>query len=31
MLKSGDARALAVTSDKRMTALPDVPTSEEAA
>jgi tripartite-type tricarboxylate transporter receptor subunit TctC len=30
ILKSGDARALAVTSDKRMTALPDVPTSEEA-
>ena len=26
ILKSGDARALAVTSDKRMTALPDVPT-----
>ena len=30
MLKSGDARALAVTSDKRMTALPDVPTAAEA-
>jgi tripartite-type tricarboxylate transporter receptor subunit TctC len=30
MLKSGDARALAVTSDKRMTTLPDVPTAAEA-
>ena len=30
MLKTGDARALAVTSDKRMTALPDVPTAAEA-
>lgn len=30
LLQSGDARALAVTSDKRMTALPDVPTAEEA-
>jgi tripartite-type tricarboxylate transporter receptor subunit TctC len=30
MLKSGSARALAVTSPKRMTALPDVPTAEEA-
>lgn len=30
LLKSGDARALAVTSDKRMTALPDVPTAAEA-
>jgi len=30
LLQSGDARALAVTSDKRMTALPDVPTTEEA-
>ena len=30
MIKSGDARALAVTSDKRMTALPDVPTAAEA-
>jgi len=30
VLQSGDARALAVTSDKRMTALPNVPTAEEA-
>jgi tripartite-type tricarboxylate transporter receptor subunit TctC len=30
LLKNGDARALAVTSDKRMTALPDVPTAAEA-
>ena len=30
MLSSGDARALAVTSPKRMTALPDVPTAGEA-
>jgi tripartite-type tricarboxylate transporter receptor subunit TctC len=30
MIKSGDARPLAVTSAKRMTALPDVPTSAEA-
>jgi tripartite-type tricarboxylate transporter receptor subunit TctC len=30
MLSSGDARALAVTSPKRMTALPDVPTAAEA-
>jgi tripartite-type tricarboxylate transporter receptor subunit TctC len=30
LLNSGDARALAVTSDKRMTALPDVPTAAEA-
>ena len=30
MLNSGDARALAVTSPKRMTALPDVPTAKEA-
>lgn len=30
LLQSGDARALAVTSDKRMTALPNVPTAEEA-
>jgi tripartite-type tricarboxylate transporter receptor subunit TctC len=30
LLKSGDARALAVTSAKRMTALPDVPTAAEA-
>jgi len=30
MLKSGTARPLAVTSPKRMTALPDVPTAEEA-
>jgi tripartite-type tricarboxylate transporter receptor subunit TctC len=30
MLSSGDARALAVTSPKRMTALPDVPTAKEA-
>jgi tripartite-type tricarboxylate transporter receptor subunit TctC len=30
MLTTGDARALAVTSDKRMTALPDVPTAAEA-
>jgi tripartite-type tricarboxylate transporter receptor subunit TctC len=30
LLKSGDALALAVTSDKRMTALPDVPTAAEA-
>ena len=30
LLQTGDARPLAVTSDKRMTALPDVPTAEEA-
>ncbi len=30
LLQNGDARALAVTSDKRMTALPDVPTTAEA-
>jgi len=30
MLGSGDARPLAVTSDKRMTALPNVPTAAEA-
>ena len=30
LLRGGEARALAVTSDKRMTALPDVPTSAEA-
>jgi len=30
MLKNGTARPLAVTSPKRMTALPDVPTAEEA-
>ncbi len=30
MLQSGDARALAVTSRQRMTALPDVPTTAEA-
>lgn len=30
MLQSGDARALAVTSNKRMTALPNVPTAAEA-
>lgn len=30
MLKTGNARPLAVTSDKRMTALPDVPTAAEA-
>ena len=30
MLSSGDARALAVTSPKRMTALPNVPTAREA-
>ena len=30
MLSSGDARALAVTSPKRMTALPNVPTAAEA-
>jgi tripartite-type tricarboxylate transporter receptor subunit TctC len=30
MLKNGDARPLAVTTPKRMTALPDVPTAEEA-
>ena len=30
LLQNGDARALAVTSDKRMTALPDVPTAAEA-
>jgi tripartite-type tricarboxylate transporter receptor subunit TctC len=29
-LQSGDARALAVAADKRMTALPDVPTAAEA-
>jgi tripartite-type tricarboxylate transporter receptor subunit TctC len=30
LLQTGDARPLAVTSDKRMTALPDVPTTAEA-
>jgi tripartite-type tricarboxylate transporter receptor subunit TctC len=30
LLQSGEARALAVTSPKRMTALPDVPTAAEA-
>jgi tripartite-type tricarboxylate transporter receptor subunit TctC len=30
MLQSGDARALAVTSNQRMTALPDIPTTAEA-
>src|SRR3984893_11391096 len=30
LLQSGDARALAVTTPKRMTALPDVPTAAEA-
>jgi tripartite-type tricarboxylate transporter receptor subunit TctC len=30
MLKNGNARPLAVTTPKRMTALPDVPTAEEA-
>jgi tripartite-type tricarboxylate transporter receptor subunit TctC len=30
LLQNGNARALAVTSDKRMTALPDVPTTAEA-
>ena len=30
LIKSGDARPLAVTSHKRMTALPDVPTAAEA-
>jgi tripartite-type tricarboxylate transporter receptor subunit TctC len=30
LIKNGDARALAVTSNKRMTALPDVPTAAEA-
>src|SRR6201999_4427775 len=30
LIKNGDARALAVASDKRMTALPDVPTAAEA-
>jgi tripartite-type tricarboxylate transporter receptor subunit TctC len=30
LIKSGDARALAVASGKRMTALPDVPTAAEA-
>jgi tripartite-type tricarboxylate transporter receptor subunit TctC len=30
MLKNGDARALAVTSPKRMTALPNVPTAAQA-
>jgi len=30
MLQNGNARALAVTSDKRMTALPNVPTAAEA-
>lgn len=30
LIRSGDARALAVASSKRMTALPDVPTSAEA-
>jgi len=30
LIKNGDARALAVTSNKRMAALPDVPTAAEA-
>lgn len=30
LLQAGEARALAVTSEKRMTALPDVPTTAEA-
>jgi tripartite-type tricarboxylate transporter receptor subunit TctC len=30
LIKNGDARALAVASSKRMTALPDVPTAAEA-
>ena len=30
LIKSGDARALAVASSKRMAALPDVPTAAEA-
>ncbi|MGY3394394.1 tripartite-type tricarboxylate transporter receptor subunit TctC [Bradyrhizobium sp. USDA 3311] len=30
LIKSGDARPLAVASDKRMTAVPDVPTAAEA-
>ncbi|WP_441235232.1 Bug family tripartite tricarboxylate transporter substrate binding protein [Bradyrhizobium sp. 930_D9_N1_4] len=30
LIKSGDARPLAVANDKRMTALPDVPTAAEA-
>jgi len=30
LIKSGDARALAVASDRRMTALPDIPTTAEA-
>ena len=30
LIRNGDARALAVASDKRMTALPDVPTAAEA-
>ncbi len=30
LIKNGDARALAVASNKRMTALPDVPTAAEA-
>ncbi len=30
LIRSGDARALAVASDKRMAALPDVPTAAEA-
>jgi tripartite-type tricarboxylate transporter receptor subunit TctC len=30
LIKNGDARALAVTSNKRMSALPDVPTAAEA-
>ena len=30
LIKSGDARALAVAGNKRMTALPDVPTAAEA-
>jgi tripartite-type tricarboxylate transporter receptor subunit TctC len=30
LIRNGDARALAVASSKRMTALPDIPTAAEA-